>query len=182
MDSLYAIADAITTFMNDGPGIVTVFVLGALTAIPVVLVHELGHALVARRRLGGDVKIQVGTTGRIASLRLRQVELHLNALARPDRASGVAEFDASRATARDVVFIALAGPVASLLGTLITGWWLSVTSPGLLHDALWCMTGTGVFGVLNLVPMTLEERDGRRLRTDGGLMLDAIRIGQTARA
>jgi membrane-associated protease RseP (regulator of RpoE activity) len=33
---------------------------------PVVLLHELGHAIAARRLLGGEVTMSVGTAGTLA--------------------------------------------------------------------------------------------------------------------
>ncbi|MBA3745934.1 MAG: hypothetical protein H0W96_00320 [Solirubrobacterales bacterium] len=52
-DALYALAAAIVTFMDSAPGFPQMFVYIALGAIPVVLLHELGHAIVARMLLGG---------------------------------------------------------------------------------------------------------------------------------
>jgi len=51
---------------------------------------------------------------------------------------------------------------------------------GVLHDALWALTLAGAFGwLLNLVPMTvLERRDGPAFRTDGRLILDALRASR----
>jgi hypothetical protein len=89
-------------------------------------------------------------------------------------------FDASRATIRDVLLIALAGPAASLAGTVISAWALSAASPpGVVHDLLWAATLTGVFGVLNLVPLRLQEgRTGPTFRSDGRLALDALRLAR----
>jgi hypothetical protein len=96
---------------------------------------------------------------------------------------GVAEFDATDATARDVLLIALAGPAASLVGTMLTAWALSACSPsGVLHDLLWAATLGGAFAVLNLVPITFQEqRDGPPVRTDGRLALDALRVARALR-
>jgi hypothetical protein len=56
------------------------------------------------------------------------------------------------------------------------------SSAGVLHDALWAATLGGVFGVLNLVPLSLRERrDGPTVRTDGRLALDALRVARALR-
>ena len=101
------------------------------------------------------------------------------------QARWVAEFDATRATARDVLLIALAGPAASLAGAVTTGWALSAGSPsGVLRGLLWAATLGGVFAtVLNLIPFRFREgRDEPTLRTDGRVALDALRIARAVRS
>ena len=183
MDALYNLADVILRFLNSSPGLPISLVYLAIAAIPVTLLHELGHAVTARRLLGGDVAISVGTVGQLAEMRLGQIALSINALSHPGSASGVAEFDDSRATARDILLIALAGPAASLVGTAFTAWALSAASPsGALHGLLWAATLAGAFGVLNLVPLTIQDRrDGPSTRTDGRLALDALRVARALR-
>ena len=118
----------------------------------------------------------MGSAGRAAQLHLRGINMRVNAISSPVRMGGSASFDATWATSRDVLWIALAGPAASALGAIATGWWLSQTGPGLMHDVLWVATFAGVFGVLNLVPLKIEERRGDTpQRTDGRLVLDALR-------
>jgi hypothetical protein len=183
VDALYNIADAIVRFMDSSPAFPIGLLYLAVAAVPVTLVHELGHALAARRLIDGDVQVSVGSAGKLAEIQLGKVALAVNALSHPAGAAGVAEFDASRATARDVLLIALAGPAASLAGAVLTAWALSAASPsGLLHDLLWAATLGGVFGVLNLVPLSFHERrDGPAVRTDGRLALDALRVARALR-
>ncbi len=180
MELLYNLADAIVRFMDSGPGLVASLIFLMITAIPVTLLHELGHAIAARRLLDVNVQVSVGSAGKLAEMRLGQIALSINALSHPARVAGVAEFDGSRATARDVLLIALAGPAASLAGTMVTALALSAASTtGALHDLLWAATLAGVVGVLNLVPLRFQEkRRGPTLRTDGRLALDALRIGR----
>jgi hypothetical protein len=181
VDSLYALAQIIYDFMQSGPMSVLMLVYLVPAGIPVTLVHELGHALMGRRRLGGQVAVTVGTTGRIAELRLAQIEISLSALADPTRAGGRAVFDAQRATARDVVAIALAGPLASFAGTVVSGWLLSRAPAGIVHDFLWAVTFAGVCTCLvNLIPM--QERRGQGLvRTGGMLAVEALRVMRITR-
>jgi hypothetical protein len=180
---LYHLADAIARFMDSSPGFPVGLLYLAVAAMPMTLLHELGHAVVARRLLDGEVQVSVGSAGKLAEMRLGQIALSVNALSHRGGAAGVASFDASRATARDVLLIALAGPAASAVGVVLSAWGLSACSPsGALHDVLWAATLAGIFGVLNLVPLTFQERrDGAPLRTDGRLALDARRAARALR-
>jgi hypothetical protein len=183
VDVLYDLAAAFVRFMDSSPGLPLSLLYLAAAGVPVVLLHELGHAVAARRLLGGEVKVAVGTAGKLADLRLGQLALSVNAVSHPGSAAGVAEFDASRATARDVLLIAVAGPVASLAGTALTAWALSaVPGPGVVFNMLWAATAAGAACVLNLVPLTLQERRGGAwLRTDGRVALDALRVARAMR-
>jgi hypothetical protein len=181
VDPLYDLADIVYRFMESGPGFPVGLLYILLAAIPVTLLHELGHAVAARRLLGGEVRVSVGSAGKLAEMRLGQVALSINALSQPGKVAGVAEFDDTRATARDVLLIALAGPAASLVGTVLTAWALASTSAGVGHDLLWGVTLGGAFAVLNLVPLTLKERGGASVRTDGRLALDALRVARSLR-
>lgn len=182
MDLLYAIAQAIVTFMDGGPGIFTVAPLLLVVGLGTTLLHELGHAAAAEARLGEDVVVTVGGVGRIAELQLGRASVTVNAFGRLGGPAGVAEVDAARATARDVLAIALAGPAVSLVAALLSAWMLTATTDGLLHDVLWTATVLNVGGVLNLVPLRLQERrGGPMLRTDGRLALDALRVVRATR-
>jgi hypothetical protein len=182
MDLLVALAALIDGFMGSALAMPAEILYVLVATIPLTLLHELGHGLVARRRLGADVHVVVGTSGRLADLRLCGVSVSLNALAHPGRRSGYAEIHASYATRRDVALIALGGPAASFAGFVLCAWPLSlVPDDGVLHDALWTLTAGGVFAWgLNLVRMTLREgRDGPMLRTDGRIVLDCLRAPRT---
>jgi hypothetical protein len=180
VDALYFIAEAMVRFMESSPPFPIGLLYIAIASMGVTLLHELGHAAAARRLIGGEVWVSVGSVGKLAELRLGQITVAINAVEHPGHGSGVAEFDASRATARDVVLIALAGPAASLVGTVLTAWALSAAPPsGVFHNLLWAATLGGVFGVLNIVPLTVHERrGGPAFRTDGGLALDALRVAR----
>jgi hypothetical protein len=184
VDALADLAALIVGFMDSGPPLWIALLYIAITGIPLTLLHELSHAVTAHHLIGGEVKVSVGSAGRLAQLRLGQIVLSLNALAQPGKSAGLAEFDATRATARDVLLIALAGPAASLVGAVATGWALASSSPsGVLHGLLWAATFGGLGAVVvNLIPFTFQEgRDGPGLPTDGRLALDALRVGRAIR-
>jgi hypothetical protein len=182
MDVLGALAALILDFMASAPGVPGVLLYTLVASIPLTLLHEMGHALVARRRLRSEVRVVVGTSGRLAELRLFGVSVSLRALARPGCVAGYAQYDATYATRRDVALIALGGPAASLAGFGICAWALAVAPDvGIAHGALWALTlGGAVASVVNLVPMTLRERrDGPIVRTDGRIALDCLRAART---
>jgi len=72
-------------FMQSRPGTLLWLLYWVAAAIPLTFLHELGHALVAQRRLGGEVAISVGTAGKVAELRLAQIKVSVNALFDPTR-------------------------------------------------------------------------------------------------
>ena len=175
---LYAIAETIVKFMNGGPGFFAGLLYITIAALPVVLLHEFGHALMAVRRLGTDVEVTVGGAGRIAQFRLGQINASLFALQGAGATGGSAAFDASRASARDVLWIALAGPAASLLG-LVVAMLCFANGPvdGFLHDLLWAAVFTSFAGVANLVPITFDaDKPGESYETDGRIALSALRV------
>jgi hypothetical protein len=80
-------------------------------------------------------------------------------------------------TAKDALAIALAGPAASFVWLVVCARAWDLHRGGALGDVLWVATAHGVYGcLLNLVPMTLLERDGRTaIRSDGRQALNAWR-------
>jgi hypothetical protein len=174
---LHFIAAHIVNFMNASPSFAASLVALLVVTGPATLVHELGHAIVARRRLSTTVDIHVGTTGRLPTVHLGPIAAHIAVLGLPGRIAGSATFNAANMTAKDALAIALAGPAASLLWLVVCARAWDLHRGGILGDLLWAATFAGVFGcLLNLVPMTLLESDGRTaIRSDGCLALDAWR-------
>lgn len=184
MDALYGLAGTLASFLDASPGLIVSFVGLALVSIPLTLLHELGHATVARRLLGGDVSITVGSSGTFAELQFGRISVALNALSDPSRRGGQARFDTSHASGRDIAAVALGGPAASLGGFVATAWAYSVTGGGVLHTLLWCATLAGAGAtIINLIPMQLQERAGEPpVRTDGALALEALRVTRDRRS
>lgn len=175
-EPLYDLVTAIVVFMEAMPPSPWWLVYGLLTAIPLTLLHELGHALAARRLLDTPVDIVVGSFGALANVQLGRISITLNALSSPSGVDGFVEFGAARAGARDVVLIALAGPAASAAGLVACLVALAAAPPaGIVHDLLWAATADSVFAVLlNLIPFGFQERrGGPTLHTDGRVALDA---------
>jgi hypothetical protein len=183
MDLLELLAEFVVLYMTNGMFLVQLVSI-AVAGVPMTLLHEFGHAFAAVNLLGEDVEVEAGNYGRFAELQLGRITVTMNAIAAdPTKPAGYAEFDASRATARDVLLIALAGPAASLLGTLLTALVLYATSPGwVLAMLLWTTILVGVIGVLNAAPFRYQTtRRSPMMRSDGLLALDALRVMRALR-
>jgi membrane-associated protease RseP (regulator of RpoE activity) len=180
MSVVHGAAEAFVEFMDSGPPLYVSLVLFFVVGIPLVLLHELGHASAARLILGGRVEVTVGGYGQLVDVELGALRMRLNGIVPLAGVAGTAVFDDSRARADDILLIALAGPAASLLGTILTAWLLSGTAAGsMVHAVLWSATGAGaMLTIVNLVPMELLERSGNRWRTDGRVALDALRLAR----
>lgn len=177
-DPIYDAVAWFVDYMNSGPGFPQVVAFIFVGAIPVTLLHELGHALAARALLGTPVSVAIGSVGELAQLRLGEISITINAFAAPVGVAGSASFDASRATARDILLIALAGPAASAAGLVVAILAFDAApATGIIHGLAWGAVGASIVGVLNLIPITFEERrNGPKVQTDGRLALDAVRV------
>jgi peptidase M50-like protein len=153
------------------PGGLWFFATLYVLATPMVLWHELGHALAARAFVDHGVSVQVGRGDRW-KFHLRDIEFRLGA---PSLIGigGLCYYPES-VTAFESLVIALAGPFATLLGMgLALALLPSLHGP--LHAATALAAAAQFTGfVLNLVPFTLTDRSGRRFRTDGRRALDAL--------
>lgn len=159
-------------FMQSMPSMGLWLVCSALVAWPLLLVHEMGHAWAARRFVGGDVEVTLGAGHLLAEAQLGAVKLRLGLPVE----RGSATFD-GHVTARDALLIALAGPLASAAGLVVCAV-LYAAGPhdGFIGGLSWSATLGSLFGVLNLVPLTLVEGSGgRTTRSDGAIALDALR-------
>jgi hypothetical protein len=59
---------------------------------------------------------------------------------------------------------------------------VAAPAAGTVHDLLWGLVVTSAGGVLTLIPFVFQERrDGPRLRTDGRLALDALKVVRAVR-
>jgi hypothetical protein len=146
--------------------------LACVAAPLLVLVHELGHAVVGLVRTEGLVGVRVGRTP--ARWRFRVGRLHLELSLHPARnaPAGVAAIHARFGVGTKVA-LALAGPLAEAsAATLIVAL--------ALRAHLVVLVVVGAAGILdalaNLIPL---ERHG--LRSDGGYMIDALRSARDRR-
>jgi hypothetical protein len=157
--------------MSMQPGSLWFFATLYALAGPPILWHELGHALAARAFVDHDVTVQVGRGDRW-SFRVADVDFRIGA---PSLVGigGLCHYPAS-VTASESLVIALAGPAATLLGAG-AALLLLPSLHGPLHVATAVAAAAQVNGfILNLVPFTLTDRNGRVFRTDGRRALDAL--------
>jgi len=141
-----------------------------------ILIHELGHAVVARYLSRRPVDVQIGTGGPAVRINVRSLRLTLSARQSLLGVGGWASFDRSELTAVSLLFIALAGPAASAAGAVATGALLGGRAETSFVSDLLSAVTFGGWGccVLNLVPFKLPMRGGRRVCTDGLVALGAL--------
>ena len=122
-DWVYELVEAFVAF-TDRVTLVDALALMLVTPIVapvIVLIHEAGHALAAlalRRRVA---ELTVGDDVPVLTLRLGGFRMRLGAITGKGDAAGFIRYDGAGAAARDTLAIALAGPLASLAGALVTG-------------------------------------------------------------
>lgn len=115
---VYDFLEGVVTFMNrvtlvDG---LAIMLAGTAVGPLVVLIHESGHALAAlalRRRLA---ELRVGGGAPLVTVRARGFRLRLGLIS-----AGFIVYDESASDPKHTLAIALAGPLASLAGALVTG-------------------------------------------------------------
>jgi hypothetical protein len=161
---------------DSGPvvGMLALLVAGRVA----VLLHELGHALVARRRLGAGIALRVGRRGKPLRVSAGGIEVRLHLLDVLDE-SGAVELDGSWASVDDMIAIALAGPLASLAGLVAALPILAVlpTGDGPWHALAWWFAVWSAVGVLNLLPFRFRvDRDAPVTASDGRQLLDALAV------
>ena len=164
--------------MYGGPGLLMGMLYIAIVGLPLILLHELGHAMVAARRLDADVEVTVGNAVKIAQVRLGQVNASLHAFQNPLGTVGSASFDASRARAEDVLWIALAGPAVSVLCFVgVIAAYSVAPVDGVVRDVLWAGVVVTVYGILNVIPYKLRDLGQSAPQpSDGWLARDALRV------
>jgi hypothetical protein len=169
-------------FMDGLPSLPVLLVIAVLVEPALMLLHELGHAVAAASRLPGPVLVRVGGERPLLSGSLGRVRLLLHPIVLPWRFDGRCVYDARSQTRADAVVIALAGPAASFASGLLA--WMALHSLGtasplhaLFEVATFLALGTGL---ICLVPLTLHDAKGTRLRTDGAIVVAAMRRGPGA--
>jgi hypothetical protein len=149
---------------------------------PLALVHEIGHALVAVRRVPGRVVVRVGLDPSLTTFDIGRINFRLHPVLRPR------QHDAFCLHLRpwrraDAILIALGGPAASFVAGGLAIWVASATGPSsTAHDSMIviaCLSLVSFVGCL--VPTTVKDSHGFELRSDGGHVLDAILGHETFR-
>ena len=116
LEAFVALMDRMTVV--DG---LVLLVAGATVVPLVVLIHEAGHAIAAlalRRRV---TELTVGDDDPVLTMHVGRFRLQLGAIKGRGDVAGFVRYDGFGADARSTFMIALAGPLASLAGAVLTG-------------------------------------------------------------
>jgi hypothetical protein len=172
---LRRVVQHIVDFMDDMPPLPLVFLYAAVVGPLLALIHEMGHAGLALWRTNGPVVVVIAAKRRLFALRSGRFHVEANQLV---QCGGLCAYDPSDASRLDHAAIALAGPLASLLGAAVTAVLWAHTG-GALHGLLSVATFGGILaGIVNALPLTYQARrraDAPRVRLDGLQALDALR-------
>jgi hypothetical protein len=122
-DWVYVVVEAFVALMDrmtllDG---LVMMVTGTIVVPLVVLIHEAGHAIAAlalRRRVA---ELTVGDDDPVLTVRVGRFRMHLGAIRGRGDVAGFVRYDGFAADARSTFVIALAGPLVSLAGAVLTG-------------------------------------------------------------
>jgi hypothetical protein len=144
-DWIYDIVEAFVAFMDrmtlvDG---LVLLVAGTVVVPLVVLIHEAGHAIAAvalRRRVA---ELTVGDDDPFLNMRLGGFRLRLGATTGRGDVAGFVRYDGLGADARSTFVIALAGPLASLAGAVLTGALAAWSWPHVGLSLFWALATVG---------------------------------------
>jgi hypothetical protein len=171
-----SLAESLNDFMARAPGLPEQLILLALLGAPLILVHELGHALTAKYFGARTIELRAGGAGPGRTTRLGGVQTQLAPFARPWRLDGFVMFDPTGISPLGLALIALAGPAASIAVGFVTAQ-LMTPQDSFLNNVLWVATFSSLgAGLLSLVPMRLVDSvaKGRPgFETDGLVALRA---------
>jgi hypothetical protein len=171
------VVQRIVDFMDALPPVPVLFVLAVLVTPPLVVIHELGHALAALWQTDGPVFVRIGAKERGWALRTGRFSMEAGP-SEVELAAGFCAYDGTRCSPVGRAVIAMSGPLASLIGAVAAALLWGATS-GPVRDVFAAATLGGVLaGVINAMPLTFERtRNGTKsmLRLDGLHALEALR-------
>jgi hypothetical protein len=177
--AVIADAQGVYNFMNELPGIGEYLLLTTVLAVPLVLLHEMGHALVAKCLGARDISVLVGGSGPAKRATLVGVDMRIAPGVRPWRFDGLMTFNPSGVSNLGLALIAIAGPAASAVGALVSGHLMGDRHSGSLTNDLLAVATLNGWGaaVLSLVPMRLTDSANPSrptFATDGLIALSAV--------
>jgi hypothetical protein len=165
-----------TEFM-DGTSLLSFLLIAACIQPVLSLLHELGHGLVAAARVPGQVAITIGGLQPFLTFHVGRITASLHPLMLPWRFDALCRYEKECESRTDAILIALAGPAVSIT-TGLAAWAILRATPG--ATMLDAVLGIAAFmsiasAIVCLVPMTVTDTRGQRLRTDGACVLGALR-------
>jgi hypothetical protein len=175
MPTLASFLSGLTNFIDAVPPPWVLLPLALLTQPILALVHELGHGAAALALLPGRVTVAIGRTPPLVTCNAQRMTIAFHPVAPFWRNSATCAWDGT-ASPTQAALIASAGPAASLLTCIVAWSALLLVGPSLLRDLLWVMAFVSLGSALgNLVPFTFKDSRGTPRRSDGAIIVAALR-------
>jgi hypothetical protein len=142
---------------------------------PLALIHEIGHAVVALGRVPGPVIVKVGRDRSMTTFGLGRMTFRLDPIIRPGEFDAICTVELRNPA--DKIFVALGGPLASLVVGLLAATAAYATHTSTTVQAVLVVVAclSLLEAVVNLLPRTRTNSAGLSLRSDGGRVVDALR-------
>jgi Flp pilus assembly protein TadD len=161
--------------------VIGILFLFALTPFLVILVHELGHALMVLPFAKDNVNIYIGSFGKENnSVQIKTGRLITNIKKNPFRwVKGRCIPPSMKLSLNHQIILVAAGPFFSILSGLIALFIFQHTNPGgLRFELIFFGVYSVLIGLISLLPRTLSKRtdSGELVITDGSNLLQLFRL------
>jgi membrane-associated protease RseP (regulator of RpoE activity) len=168
-DRILDLLASIAAYLDQASALEITIVVSTFTVIGLpllALAHELGHAIAVRLRGLPLETIVVGDADDLI-VRAGALTMRFGRMTEDDGPGGFVRYDATYASARDIIVIALAGPLANLaVAPVLAGLALIGGTSGPLDAWLWLLSAASLaLAVANLVPLGRPGTSG--LMSDG---------------
>ena len=142
-----------------------------------VLIHEAGHALAAVALRHRVEELSVGDDEPVLAMRVGGFRINLGAITGRGDVAGFVRYDGAGVSPRDWLVIAMAGPLASLAGAVVTGMAIAWAWPSVGLTLI--LSSAALTGLAQCVGNLMVTGDGPESWSDGACVRAAWREMRT---